>query len=651
MLFASFVAEIPGMPNISEFRAVRVLRPLRSLSAFPGMRRLITALLNAIPALQSVVALQMFAFLIFGILGIQLFGGRMGHVSKLNWGFTTYDHLGRALLTIFQSVTEEGWTLIMYMTMDASHPVVGACFAIALIIFASYFVMNLTIAVISEEFKADKPVRRAVGRKSSLTMWGVHKKLLLTSSHAQPPSFLHCIVTHRYFSNVAMAFVFANTVTLSLDHYPMSRSMEVHLEMTHFVFLCVFVVELLLKLTGLGMRQFLCDRFNIFDAVVVVSDLIEVAALQPSFLASDHDLNSSGARAISILRAFRLFRVFRLARRWKSLRDLLGMITKAVASIGNFAVLLFLFLYIFALMGMQFFANTMRFDDHGYPTPHNVDAFWNGTVPRSNFDTLPWSIATVFQVVTGDNWSAVLYDAIRGNGMFASVYFIVLVVLGDFVLMNLFLALLLDNFATRSDSSASEGPSKKPIKLTKRRSKISPIEANKQRIIRRMAVTRTGSSDVHWQTPRDDRLNASRDDLSSVSSQRQMSEAQLQRHAPNRVQLIHQQDAGSSASHDGLQSYEKTGPPSLPEEDSSRLKRDNLHFTTLKLQTRQGKSLYLFGPTSKIRRWASQLSAHPTFESVMFAFIAASSIVLALENPLHDPDSLLAIVLLTLDKV
>ncbi|KAE9056636.1 hypothetical protein PF010_g31690 [Phytophthora fragariae] len=32
------------------------------------------------------------------------------HTAKLNWGFTTYDHLGRALLTIFQSVTEEGWT-------------------------------------------------------------------------------------------------------------------------------------------------------------------------------------------------------------------------------------------------------------------------------------------------------------------------------------------------------------------------------------------------------------------------------------------------------------------------------------------------------------------------------------------------------------
>ncbi|EGZ10885.1 hypothetical protein PHYSODRAFT_337659 [Phytophthora sojae] len=721
MLFASFVAEIPGMPNISEFRAVRVLRPLRSLSAFPGMRRLITALLNAIPALQSVVALQMFAFLIFGILGIQLFGGRMGHVcrltefpvrmpataanswpvsdaylervvanasafrcleaplldfsdatfdygkdtspwrtpqdcfwpldysvrqlcaepshpggyrcragstcgsnydafgnprfrhskamqealhtAKLNWGFTTYDHIGRALLTIFQSVTEEGWTLIMYMTMDASHPVVGACFAIALIIFASHFVMNLTIAVISEEFKADKPERRRPARrKSSLTI---------------------------YFSDVTMVFVFANTVMLSLDHYPMARSMESNLELAHFVFLCVFVLELLLKLAGLGWRQYFYDRFNVFDAVVVVSDVIEVIALQQSFSASDVGFDASGARSISLLRAFRLVRVFRLARRWKSLRDLLRMIAKAVASIGNFGGLLFLFLYIFALMGMQFFANTMRFDEHG----QNVNEFWNGTVPRSNFDTLPWSIATVFQVVTGDNWSAIMYDAVRGNGMFASLYFILLVVLGDFVLMSLFLALLLDNFATRSESSASEGANKKPMQLTKRRSKISPIEANKQRIIRRKVVARTGASDVHWQTPRDDRLNTSREDLSSISSQRQLSEAQLQRHSPNRasaMQLFQPDDAlGSSRSLDGLHSHEKMGPPTLPEEASSRV----------------------FGRRSKIRQWAAQLSTHPTFHAVMFAFIAASSIVLALENPLHDPESLLARVLLTLDKV
>ncbi|EGZ10886.1 hypothetical protein PHYSODRAFT_337660 [Phytophthora sojae] len=490
MLFASFVAEIPGMPNISEFRAVRVLRPLRSLSAFPGMRRLITALLNAIPALQSVVALQMFAFLIFGILGIQLFGGRMGHVcrltefpvrmpataanswpvsdaylervianasafrcleaplldfsdatfdygkdtspwrtpqdcfwpldysvrqlcaepshpggyrcragstcgsnydafgnprfrhskamqealhtAKLNWGFTTYDHIGRALLTIFQSVTEEGWTLIMYMTMDASHPVVGACFAIALIIFASYFVMNLTIAVISEEFK------------------------------------------------------------------------------------------MALKIVGLGWKGYIRDKFNAFDAVIVGSDILEAAMEPPSFLVSTHSALES---------------------------------------------------------------------------THSKKVDYNCKVPRSNFDTLPWAIATVFQVITGDNWSAVLYDAIRGNGMFASVYFTILqVMLGDFVLMNLFLALLLDNFAATSESSTSETQAKRPSTLIKRRSKISPIEANKQRIIRRMVVARTGSSDLHWQTPREGRHNSAR---SASALQPHDSATQINSFASNRTLIGH----------------------------------------------------------------------------------------------------------------
>ncbi|KAE9188792.1 hypothetical protein PF002_g25223 [Phytophthora fragariae] len=539
MLFSSFVAEIPDMPNISELRAIRVLRPLRSMSAFPGMRRLVAALLNSLPALRNVVGLQMFVFVVFGILGVQLFGGRMSrvcrltefpvrlpvdatwpvpndyleqvlanasafrcldaplldytdstpgysketspwripqdcfwpvhysdgllcadpyhagghhcpagdtcgsnydafgnprfvneramqdalHTERLNWGYTTYDNIGRALLTIFQSVTEEGWTLVMYMTMDASHPIVGACFAVSLIIFASYFVMNLTIAVISDEFQSDKPGRRATMSRLSLT-WSARRLTADAGAQFEPRSPLYRLVTHKYFSEFITVAILANTVVLSLDHYPMSHSMDANLELAHFVLLCVFVVEMLLKLAGLGFRQYLRDKFNVFDAVIVLADLIEAAIIPPLFLGSSHKTSQTGS--ISLFRAFRLFRVFELARNWKSLRNLLQMIAQTVASIGNFGVLLFLFVYVFALMGMQFFGNTMRFDKFGYPTPHNVDEFWNGTVPRSNFDTLPWAIATVFQIITRDSWSTVLYDAMRGNDMAASLYFIVL---------------------------------------------------------------------------------------------------------------------------------------------------------------------------------------------------------------------------------
>lgn len=81
--FCSLVAILPSVPNVSAIRVIRVLRPLRSLSVIPGMRRLITALLQALPALGNVVILQLFVFTIFGILGIQLFGGGMNHRCRL----------------------------------------------------------------------------------------------------------------------------------------------------------------------------------------------------------------------------------------------------------------------------------------------------------------------------------------------------------------------------------------------------------------------------------------------------------------------------------------------------------------------------------------------------------------------------------------
>lgn len=127
--------------------------------------------------------------------------------------------------------------------------------------------------------------------------------------------------------------------------------MEHNLELAHFVFLCIFTVEMALKIVGLGWKGYIRDKFNAFDAVIVGSDILEAAMEPPSFLVSTHSALESGG--VSILRAFRLFRVFRLARRWKSLRVLLSMIGRAFASIGNFGVLLFLFIYIFALLGMQ----------------------------------------------------------------------------------------------------------------------------------------------------------------------------------------------------------------------------------------------------------------------------------------------------------
>ncbi|KAL4124034.1 hypothetical protein PRIC2_009876 [Phytophthora ramorum] len=158
------------------------------------------------------------------------------------------------------------------------------------------------------------------------------------------------------------------------------------------------------------------------------------------------------------------------------------MIIRAVASIANFGVLLFLFIYIYALVGVQFFGNTMRFDDEGYPTPFTLEGFWAGTVPRNNFDTLLWAAVTVFQIITGENWNNIMYFAILGNGML-SVHLLHLT--GDFVLMNLFLALLLDNFGGDGDEEQAMEKQEETKRLAQKMSvmsmKVVPVTSENER--------------------------------------------------------------------------------------------------------------------------------------------------------------------------
>ena len=130
---------------------------------------------------------------------------------------------------------------------------------------------------------------------------------------------------------------------------------------------------------------------------------------------------SGGAGALSVLRAVRLFRVFKLARQWKSMHTLLAKTLTTCYDIWPFAVLLFLFIYIFALLGMQFFANQMRFDDDGYPLVVATEAWSAAEATRLSFDNFMWAMTTVFVVLTGENWNSVMYDCWRGTNWCVTV--------------------------------------------------------------------------------------------------------------------------------------------------------------------------------------------------------------------------------------
>lgn len=141
-----------------------------------------------------------------------------------------------------------------------------------------------------------------------------------------------------------------------------------------------------------------------------------------------------------------------MAKKWKSLQILLKTMTDSVKEIGNFAFLLALFMFIYSLIGMQLLANRMHFNStNGLAIGIDEKGYDDAIIPRSHFDNFFWSMVTVFQILSGENWNSVMYDGWKARGWVAVVYFISLVVVGTFIVMNLFLAILLKQFDQNED--------------------------------------------------------------------------------------------------------------------------------------------------------------------------------------------------------
>jgi hypothetical protein len=94
-------------------------------------------------------------------------------------------------------------------------------------------------------------------------------------------------------------------------------------------------------------------------------------------------------------------------------------------------------MFIYALMGMQFFGKRLEDED--------------GKSPRANFDNIWWSMTTIFQILTGENWNEVMYITINQTSWVAAIYFVTLIVIGNYIIFNLFLAILLQHFQANDD--------------------------------------------------------------------------------------------------------------------------------------------------------------------------------------------------------
>ena len=146
-------------------------------------------------------------------------------------------------------------------------------------------------------------------------------------------SYAFDLCSNSIFQITMYLVVITNAVIMALDRYPEPLSSAKLLDLLNQVFSWIFLIEMIVKILGIGFREYVRDRFNLFDAFIVILSLVD----NIMFYIVGNNVTGGG---FIVLRSVRLLRIFKLARSWTSFRILLSKIMEAMPNLATFSLLL-----------------------------------------------------------------------------------------------------------------------------------------------------------------------------------------------------------------------------------------------------------------------------------------------------------------------
>ncbi|CAG4985170.1 unnamed protein product [Colias eurytheme] len=703
--------------DVKALRAFRVLRPLRLVSGVPSLQIVLNSILKAMVPLLHIALLVIFVIIIYAIIGLELFSGKMhkscyssltGEImdnphpcdtdngfncSSLgsdmecregwigpNFGITNFDNFGLSMLTVFQCITLEGWTDVMYNIQDAMGNSWEWVYFVSMVILGAFFVMNLILGVLSGEFSKEREKAKNRGDFQKLReKQQLEEDLkgyldwITQAEYLEPLADQHDVVDQKRdygigqtttdhdstdhlgietneqqkvsigemwkkdfdkvnrrtkracrravksqtFYWLIIVLVFLNTVVLASEHYHQPEWLDYFQEYGNAMFVALFTLEMLVKMYSLGLQGYFVSLFNRFDCFVVVGSISEMVLTKSEVMPP---------LGISVLRCVRLLRVFKVTKYWRSLSNLVASLLNSIQSIASLLLLLFLFIMIFALLGMQVFGGKFNYDPVEEKDRHNFDCFWQ-------------ALLTVFQILTGEDWNAVMYEGIKAYGgvgtvgIVACIYFIILFICGNYILLNVFLAIAVDNLAdaeslTNIEKEEGQAPEEKEGSV----------------------VAEGGQADT------DDEYIHDEDVYTSDNSEREYeegSEGENQDEIDEQDEIVEDEETEERLEEeqeqedvDMMDSHQRNHIVNTDYEEEPRLKRKP---TTSSARPRRlsevdiqnsakpipdASSFFIFSKTNRFRVLCYKLSASSTFGNIILVCIMLSSAMLAAEDPL-----------------
>ncbi|XP_070813039.1 sodium channel protein type 2 subunit alpha isoform X1 [Pituophis catenifer annectens] len=461
----------------------------------------VNALLGAIPSIMNVLLVCLIFWLIFSIMGVNLFAGKFYHCVNTTTGemFSTdevdnqtecenliernetarwknvkvnFDNVGLGYLSLLQVATFKGWMDIMYAAVDSRNVeqqphyednLYMYLYFVIFIIFGSFFTLNLFIGVIIDNFNQQK--KKFGGQDIFMTeeqkkYYNAMKKL--GSKKPQKPiprpankfqGMVFDFVTKQAFDISIMILICLNMVTMMVETDDQTDAMETILYRINFIFIVLFTGECVLKLISLRYYYFTIG-WNIFDFVVVILSIVGM------FLAEIIEKYFVSPTLFRVIRLARIGRILRLIKGAKGIRTLLFALMMSLPALFNIGLLLFLVMFIYAIFGMSNFAYVKR--------EVGIDDMFN-------FETFGNSMICLFQITTSAGWDGLLAPILNsgppdcdpeidhpgssvkgdcGNPSVGIFFFVSYIIISFLVVVNMYIAVILENFSVATEESA-----------------------------------------------------------------------------------------------------------------------------------------------------------------------------------------------------
>ena len=383
--FIVLVVTFAGMAGSSSgigrtLRVGRILRPLRMINRWEGMRVIVDALLRSLPAVgYTVILLAVYLFL-FAVLGLTIFLGRFyrcndpsiirrencrgifenkaGVMVPRVWANPPYsfDNIFSGMFTLCSVISRRAWLDVlnsgMDITLEGYQPVrnaspLNAIFFVIFLFVGAFFMLKIFVGIIVGTFRQYSGTALLT---SGQIRWLATKRMMrrVRIKQAPPTSCVrrvaHSIVSNRYFEGFITSCILVHILGVATQN-PQQLSLHTSiLEHIHWIATGIYISEITLRVIASGGSQFFLRSehmfWNIFDTCAVAGMLIV-------------PIWSGSYAGLRVARALQFGRITRLLRQFKGIENLFEVLSMSVPAMLNVVVLFLLMLFVFAVLGMQ----------------------------------------------------------------------------------------------------------------------------------------------------------------------------------------------------------------------------------------------------------------------------------------------------------